>query len=82
MFFPEELITYAVYSNPADLCQGEKTPERWLRLVLFGKEAAGLSEVGAKRGRPGLGGLASPPVLSLGPEVDDRGARLMPWACE
>lgn len=37
MFFPEELITYAVYSNPADFCQGKKTPERWLRLVLFRK---------------------------------------------
>lgn len=24
MFFPEELITYAVYSNPADFCQREE----------------------------------------------------------
>lgn len=37
MFLPEELITYAVYSNPADFCQGKKTPERWLCLVLYGE---------------------------------------------
>lgn len=37
MFFPEELITYAVYSNPADFCQGKKTPERWLQLIFFGR---------------------------------------------
>lgn len=37
MFLPEELITYAVYSNPADFCQGTRTPERWLRRVLSGR---------------------------------------------
>lgn len=35
MFLPEELITYAVYSNPADFCQRRKTPQRWLCLVLY-----------------------------------------------
>lgn len=29
MFLPEELISYAVYSNPADFCQGKETHERW-----------------------------------------------------
>lgn len=51
MFFPEELITYAVYSNPADFCQGKKTPERWLRLVLF-REGGCLVKNGSKALKP------------------------------
>lgn len=51
MFFPEELITYAVYSNPADFCQGKKTPERWLQLVLF-REGGCLVKNGSKALKP------------------------------
>lgn len=51
MFFPEELITYAVYSNPADFCQGKKTPERWLQLVLF-REGGCLVKNGSKAVKP------------------------------
>lgn len=51
MFFPEELITYAVYSNPADFCQGKKTPERWLQLILF-REGGWLVKNGSKALKP------------------------------
>lgn len=51
MFFPEELITYAVYSNPADFCQGKKTPERWLQLILF-REGGCLVKNGSKALKP------------------------------
>lgn len=51
MFFPEELITYAVYSNPADFCQGKKTPERWLQLLLF-REGGCLVKNGSKALKP------------------------------
>lgn len=51
MFFPEELITYAVYSNPADFCQGKKTPERWLQIVLF-RQGGCLVKNGSKAVKP------------------------------
>ena len=53
MFFPEELITYAVYSNPADFCQGKKTPERWLRLVIF-RKGGGFDRHNSQAAGPGL----------------------------
>lgn len=37
MFLPEELITYAVYSNPADFCQGRKLLKDGFALSFTGR---------------------------------------------
>ena len=72
MFFPEELITYAVYSNPADFCQGKKTPERWLQLVLF-REGGCLVKNGSKALKPRPWLLQGPLDLIGGACVGEHG---------
>lgn len=62
MFFPEELITYAVYSNPADFCQGKRTPERWLQLVLL-REGGWFDRHTSQVGRPWMDRFKGPGLV-------------------
>lgn len=44
MFFPEELITYAVYSNPADFCQGKRLLKDGSNASFFGGRRGGWAD--------------------------------------
>lgn len=73
MFLPEELITYAVYSNPADFCQGTRLLKDGSSASFPGEEA-GLTDTQATSGGPAWTGPGPQVVVGCGLNTVSRGA--------